>query len=184
VAFVTSGFEDTSIANHPPFSPVRPTNIMDKKNTADTNMAGGAPPEGDGSKSNPYVLVVNKKQAESHRELNVQHVEGIISQDVHKRNGWHICTRIDIEDRKKWSAVVQAEHTILIKGPLCEAADHEAFAKKIDCTATTEHHKETAAQIYVNEDRQFAHWLLVFPQGTCFDNMILSGDQSELENCG
>jgi hypothetical protein len=51
-----------------------------------------------------------------------------------------------------------------------------AFGKKINCEATTEYHLETVAQISVDDDRKIKHWFLVFPQGTHFDNVALSGD--------
>jgi hypothetical protein len=54
--------------------------------------------------------------------------------------------------------------------------EYAAFGKKIRCEATTEYHQETVAKIALDDTRKVKYWLLVFPKGTYFDNVALSGD--------
>jgi hypothetical protein len=199
VAAIASAFEGISLgdknltqlntANDLPFSPIRTSASASTSMADSTVVAGhsvimaGNVPDGSkatphlGSKTNPNIILVNKEFPERNGEFDVQYVQGIALQGS-KRNGWHIRIRISMQDSKLWSAVVYfgsdpalAYCTILIKGP-----SRAAFGKKIKCAATTEYHQETVTQIALDDDRKVKYWLLVFPEGTYFDNVALSAD--------
>jgi hypothetical protein len=206
VAAIASAFEGISLgdknltrlntANDLPFSPIR-TSASASTSMADSTviddhsiiMAGNVPDGSKatphlGSKTNPNIILVNKEFPERNGEFDVQYVQGIALEGS-KRNGWHIRIRISMQDSKLWKAVVYfgsdpalAYRTILIKGPSREGwlTEHAAFGKKIQCAATTEYHQETVTQIALADDRKVKYWLLVFPEGTYFDNVALSAD--------
>jgi hypothetical protein len=200
VAAIASAFEgislgDNNTANDLPFSPIRTSasasTMADSTVVKDRSihMAGNVPDGSNatphlGSKTNPNIIHVNKEFPEQNGEFDVQYVQGIALQGS-KRNGWHIRIRISMEDSTLWSAVVYfgldpalAYRTILIKGPSCAGwlTEHAAFGKKIQCAATTEYHQETVMQISLDDDGKVKYWLLVFPEGTYFDNLTLSTD--------
>jgi hypothetical protein len=205
LAAVTSGFGEISLGNKNltrfntvndlPFLPIRPSASASTmaNNTANNDhsisMSGEPPNESKatphiGSKAKPNIIVVDGEFPERNGEFDVQYVQGIALQGS-KRNGWHIHIGISMEDSKLWSAVIHsgrdpalAHRMILIKGPARAAwlTEYAAFGKKIKCEATTEYHQETVAKIAIDDNRRVKYWLLVFPKGTYFDNVALSGD--------
>jgi hypothetical protein len=133
---------------------------------------------------NPRVILVDSTHPERNADFDIQYVRGI-EHEGYKRNGFHIRITIAPLDRDIWSATMYtdnptlANRAILVKGPSRSSwyKEFESFSKKIQCDATAEYHEETVGKIDRDEDRQFAYWLLVFPEGTFLDNVILSGDQ-------
>jgi hypothetical protein len=162
------------------FSPIISTIIMNN-DTATNNTSG--------TSSDPHIINVNA-HSEKNREFGVQEVEGIFH-NGYKRRGWHIRCNISIQDQTKWTAKVQhivddpdlAKRSIRIRGPSMHAWEEKAdeMGAKIKCEATTEFHKQTVGEIAADDERQFTHWLVVFPIGTILENSVLSKDPFQID---
>jgi hypothetical protein len=139
---------------------------------------------GRGTKFDPIVIIVDKNIPESHRGFHVHYLPNI-AHEGYSRKGWKVWRSAYWRDKKFWSMMTYqstnvdlANRSVMVKGPSrpCWAAMDAAWQEKMDCAATSDQCAATTLAIKEDESRQFTYWLIIFPQDTHLDNVILSGD--------
>lgn len=142
----------------------------------------------EGSRNNPYIIHVNVRQPEANREFCIQEVDKILHNNW-ARKGFHIRTHVGLDDKKYWSASMYRDNpsiedrAVLIKGrsrPSCYDMTDDYHRKANACYATKTKHRNTTSQIKNDPERFYKHWLLIFPEGLVFDNVIISGDHHDI----
>jgi hypothetical protein len=137
----------------------------------------------EGSRSNPYVINVDTRWPERHREFDVEYADRI-QHGEYVRQGYHIRSNVSVADAGQYEATMVKgngldDRAVLIKGP-CRSSWHaevEDYHRRSGfCENTKELHTNTVDAIKMDEARWFHYWLLIFPEEVVLDNVILSGD--------
>ena len=137
-----------------------------------------------GSRSNPYIIKVDTRWPERHRNFDVKYVDRI-KHGEYVRQGYHIRSNVSVADATLFEATMFAgnglkNRSVLIKGP-CRSAWHNEVEdyhrrKAGFCENTKEKHGNTADAIKIDEIRRWHYWLLIFPEDVVLDNAVISGD--------
>jgi hypothetical protein len=145
----------------------------------------------DGTKANPYVVMVNLARPEANREFDIQYVEKMKA-GHYERNGFHIRMTVSCPDYDQWEAYIPKDgvfpmeyhrRLIMVRGPSrtffeCDSAMyHTKGTAVIDCPATKNAHLSTEIAIERDDLRQWSYYLLVFDAGVHLDNQIFSDDE-------
>jgi hypothetical protein len=178
----------------PPLTPPRPVTMEKPVSTGTPSWSAESAGAGKvltlvhgigrGTKQDPVIIIVDKDFPELHRGFFIHHLPSFVHEG-YSREGWKVWISTYWRDRKLWSMMTYqstnvdlANRSVIVKGPSrpCWAGMDAEWREKLDCTATTQQCVATTKAIQQDESRHFKYWLIVFPEGTHLDNVILSGD--------
>ena len=139
-----------------------------------------------GSKENPHKIHVNPRYPERHQEFDIQEVNAI-EHNRWIRKGFHIRTDIGLKDKEHWRAWMvdiagYKNRAIMVKGRSRKSFYDEngSYHRRNFCRSTRRQHCNTTQDIKDHEDRWYTYWVLLFPPGVMLDNVIISGDPTQL----
>ena len=156
--------------------------IMDRTQDSPFMIAGQR--DGNGTKAHPYVIHIDAKRPECNQPFYVLYVPNM-KREKHLRSGFHISVDSGVPDYDKFDASIPPIPTdypewinrvVQVKGPSQSSwIRSTVYLKSIACVATQQAHEATQLEIESDPDRQFSHWLLVFPENIALDNKTFSG---------
>ena len=173
--------------------------LLNREASAGVPLNGFLPP--DGTRGNPYVIVVNPRYPERNWGFDVTFIEKM-KDGKYLRKAIVIRKVVTGEDYTKWEAYKPNEdqvpeafktmirHLVLIRGPSQDffLKNTKRFHKSLMknkwnvCTNLEAEHQVTETAITSNKvDRGWAYYLLVMPNHHNLDNTILSEDESKLK---
>ena len=138
----------------------------------------------DGTADFPYIIMVDPNNAERNFGFEVSYVQKIEFQNF-TRDIFHIRKVIGVDQDGAWAATIPtkkypdlANRAVLIRGPSQDYWHKSSERYHMDsfCDRTKLVHESLETMISTNIDRQYSHWLLVFPEETQLENHIISGD--------
>jgi hypothetical protein len=139
-----------------------------------------------GTKEEPFVIYVDPTNPQSSREFDVSLIPMKLVKGF-RRNCIHIRVCAAPGDHKEYSMMIPEDTVgmVLIRGPTrCIAyKDVQQYHRKgkngkgVNCVVTKKIHKEQYKEVLP----PYSYWLLIFPEGLCFDNLIFSDDQVEVK---
>jgi hypothetical protein len=198
-SFLKRGNSGISLTSNPspsppltPPRPVRMENVSDSTGTPSWSTESDGAGKvltlvhgiGRGTKQDPMIIIVDKNFHEHHREFFIHHLPSFVHEG-YSREGWKVWISTYWRDRKLWSMMIYqsthvdlANRSVMVKGPSrpCWAGMDAKWKEKLNCTATTQQCAAATKAVQQDESRHFKYWLIVFPEGTHLDNVILSGD--------
>jgi hypothetical protein len=148
--------------------------------TASSEISDNSP----GSRNSPHIIDVDTAHPERNREFFVQYVDNL-EHNSHIRSVFHIRCTTAVQDCDLWEATIHGTESrkILVKGPSRDwwLTKAELYNTQFTCDATKNAHLATGLAIARHETRQWTYWLLVFPESVVLDNVLFSGDPTEIE---
>jgi hypothetical protein len=135
----------------------------------------------EGSKDNPVVIYVDTNFPERNGKFDVEFIPRI-EHGGWAREGYHIRVEIGIADADMWSAYMEDNHTIIIRGRSRSSTFDQvkAYHRKNLSPDTKAVHETTCKEMQGDPARQSKYWKLVFRCDEPLDNAILSGDDVQI----
>lgn len=142
-----------------------------------------------GTRENPHLVFVDLERSEQNYPFDIVHVPRL------EHGGWareavDIRTAVGVGDAECWDAWIYdsetnpelRDHSIMVQGR-SRSSDYDAinsYHRKdmdSDCAAVRKKQKESIKQ---DPQRQARYWLLIFPKSMPLDNVIISGDSTQI----